>query len=118
MKPVYINHHHEVLIETYLNTVYDTIQSVVREKDKRDDFMDVVDVILEYHNNYGNDRDAGNYRDFLMIIPLNISMMVTGFLAGYEDSSNASMIRVHRELLGQFALRVIEDISKIETVDD
>mgnify|MGYP001279255475 CR=1 FL=1 len=118
MKPIYVNHQHEILIESYINTLYDSIRNLVNDTDKVDDFMDIVKVIFEYHNEYGKDRNASNYHDFLMIIPLNVSVMTTGFLCGLETTGNASTIRVHRELLGQYSLSVIDKIKKIEPVHE
>ncbi|QDP64643.1 MAG: hypothetical protein Unbinned4585contig1001_7 [Prokaryotic dsDNA virus sp.] len=118
MKPIYLNKNHEVIIETYLNAVYDSINELVIDKSKYSDFKDICNVIIEYHNEYSNDKYPGNYHDFLMIIPTNFSTMVAGFLCGLETKDNAAMIRLHRHVLGSYSMKVMEDLRNIQPINE
>lgn len=118
MKPIYVNAVHEVIVESYLDMVFTTINELVIEEDKVKDFLDISEVIIDYHNQYNGVKEIGNFHDFLMIIPVNFSTMVSGFLCGYEKPSNASACRIHRHLLSNFGLKVIEDLNKIETIHE
>tara|TARA_R110001599_G_scaffold165823_1_gene355226 strand:- start:6487 stop:6843 length:357 start_codon:yes stop_codon:yes gene_type:complete len=118
MKPIYVSREHEVIVESYLDMVFTTINELVIEQDKVQDFLDISEVIIDYHNQYNGVKEIGNFHDFLMIIPVNFSTMVSGFLCGYEKPSNASACRIHRHLLSNFGLKVIEDLNKIETIHE
>ena len=118
MKPIYVSRAHEVIVESYLDMVFTTINELVIEQEKVQDFLDISEVIIDYHNQYNGVKEIGNFHDFLMIIPVNFSTMVSGFLCGYEKPSNASACRIHRHLLSNFGLKVIEDLNKIETIHE
>ena len=75
-------------------------------------------IIIDYHNEYSKNKDTGNWHDFLMIIPLQMSAMITGLLIGVENKDNAISLRIHRELLGQFSLKVMEDLQKIKPINE
>ncbi len=116
MNPIYINAQHEAIVESYLNTIFDSVREVVDTKERFNDFMDIANVIIDYHNQYGEQQNKGNWDDFLMIIPVNFSTMVSGFFCGFENPSNATTIKIHRHLLSSFGLKVIEDLKKLEPV--
>ena len=118
MKPIYVNLEHEVLITTYLECVYSSIDEIVSDTEKKKDFFDICNVIIEYHNQYTGLKNYGDFYDFLMIIPVNFSTMVSGFLCGYENQNNATIVRIHRQLLSNFAIKVVEDLKKISPKDD
>ena len=118
MKPIYISHSLEVIIETYLNTIYSSIEEIVDDKSKYNDFIDIANVIIEYHNNYSSGQKTGNFYDFLLIIPLNFSTMVSGFLCGIESKENASIVKIHRVLLYEFGMRVITELQDLTPIND
>lgn len=118
MKPIYISHRHEVIINTYLETIFSSIKELVDDKSKYNEFKDIANIIIEYHNNYSAGQHTGNFYDFLLIIPVNFSTMVSGFLCGLEDRENASIIKIHKTLLYEFGLRVINEIQELKPIDD
>tara|TARA_R100001530_G_scaffold123496_2_gene91442 strand:- start:1032 stop:1388 length:357 start_codon:yes stop_codon:yes gene_type:complete len=118
MNPIYVNHHHQIIIETYLRAVFDSINEIIDDPSKIADFKDISDIIIEYHNDYSDVKKTGNFHDFLMIIPINFSIMINGFLCGYENKSNATVIRIHRTLLQNFGLKVIDDLKTIKIIND
>tara|TARA_R100000781_G_scaffold106547_1_gene70594 strand:- start:33 stop:386 length:354 start_codon:yes stop_codon:yes gene_type:complete len=117
MKPIYINQQHEVIIQTYLDVINDSIKEVTTIS-KYNDFQDIANIIIEYHNQYSNEKNTGNFYDFLMIIPINFSTMVSGFFCGLENKSNATKVRIHRHLLYNYGIKVIEDLRKLKPIDD
>ena len=38
MKPIYINHQHEAIVQCYLDTVFDSVREVVKEEERFNDF--------------------------------------------------------------------------------
>ena len=66
---------------------------------KYQNFKDVLELIIEYHNGYGKDVNDGNWNDWLMIIPINTSVMVNGFFAGIQTKRNLESIRAYKLLL-------------------
>ena len=118
MQPIYINHQHEAIVKSYLDTIFDSVREVVKEDSKYNDFVDIANVIIDYHNQYGDNKTPGNFHDFLMIIPINFSTMVSGFFAGYENKDNGTTVKIHRHLLSEFGLKVIKDLSKLTPTND
>ena len=118
MKPIYINHQHEAIIDCYLQTIFDSIREVVKEEDRYNDFMDIANVIIDYHNQYSGHQYLGNFHDFLMIIPINFSTMVSGFFCGYENKSNGTTVKIHRHLLAEFGLKVCRDLKELKPIND
>ena len=118
MKPIYISHQHEIIIETYLDTIYDSINDIVKDSSKYNDFLDICKVIIDYHNSYSEGQTQGNFSDFLLIIPINFSTMVSGFLCGLETKDIASMVKIHRVVLYELGLRVISDLRKLKLIHE
>tara|TARA_R110002051_G_scaffold133403_1_gene206774 strand:- start:198 stop:560 length:363 start_codon:yes stop_codon:yes gene_type:complete len=117
VKPIYINHQHEAIVQSYLDTIFDSVREVVIEDSKYNDFIDIANVIIDYHNQYSEHKNIGNFDDFLMIIPINFSTMVSGFFCGYENKSNATRVKIHRHLLSEFGLHVCKDLKKLKPID-
>ena len=75
IKPIYVSIQHEIIIKKYLDLVYTSIQDVCKDdKQRYKDFKDIGKLIIEYHNNYGNSAREDNYWDWLMILPINLSV--------------------------------------------
>jgi hypothetical protein len=99
--PIYAGKGHEIIIEDYLMLV-DSFVVDVANKQRYENFKEVMDIILEYHNNYGKyHKHATNWYDWIMIIPINVSVMTNGFFAGIETKKNAAQIRAYKILLNE-----------------
>ena len=118
MKPIYISKTHEVIVESYLDLIFSSIREVVNDENKYRDFCDIAETIIEYHNQYSNEKNTGNFHDFMMIIPINFSTMVSGFLVGYENKENSAIVRINRALLSNFGVRTIEDLKSLKPIND
>ena len=81
-------------------------------------FLEVLDILIEYHNNYGKGVRENNYWDFLMILPINLSLLTNGFLAAIETKGNAPIVRSYKVLLNEMVQDVVDKIEKLEPIDD
>ena len=119
IKPIYASIQHEIIIKKYLDLVYTSIKDVCKDdKERYKDFKDIGKLIIEYHNNYRKGTNEGNYIDFLSIIPINYSCMISGFLAGYETDYNRKEVRMYRFLLSDYAFDVVEDLEHLKLEND
>lgn len=120
LKPISsISYEHKILIEKYCNTVAETIKLITgRNTSKFNDFLDVVNIIIEHHNGYKHQMDSGNFYDFMAIIPTNLSIAVQGFCAGYETKSNRATIRAYRLVLVNLAFDLVADLETIKLYND
>ena len=90
----------------------------VSSAQKYQNFLDVLQTILEYHNGYGTGVRENNFYDWLMIIPINLSVATSGFFAGLETKRNAAVIRAYKVVLDQMLHETVERIDTIEPTND
>ena len=82
-KPIYANKEHEIIIGDFIAMHKDFVRDVSNDM-RWKNYVDVLAVVVEYHNNYGKGAKENNYWDWLMILPINISVLTNGFLAAVE----------------------------------
>tara|TARA_R110001599_G_C12159892_1_gene652192 strand:+ start:77 stop:436 length:360 start_codon:yes stop_codon:yes gene_type:complete len=117
-KPIYSSEEHKAILELYINMCKEFAKDVSTIS-KYNSFLDIVDTIIEYHNNYGKGmREEGNFYDWIMIIPTNLSVATNGFFAGLETKRNAATIRSYKVILEQLLYETAEKIDKIEPTND
>ena len=63
----------------------------VSTKNRYNNFLEVVEIIIEYSNNYGSGTRENNFWDWMLIIPINLAVATNGFFAGVETKSNESV---------------------------
>ena len=73
---------------------------------------------LEYHNNYGSGLKENNFFDWLMIIPINLSVATSGYFAALETKGNASILRAYKVVLDDMLEEVVDKIDKLEPEND
>jgi|TARA_R110000824_G_scaffold186037_1_gene367312 hypothetical protein len=117
VKPIYANTEHEVIISSYILMIKEFIKDVSNDT-RWHNFLEVLDILIEYHNNYGKGVRENNYWDWLMILPINLSLMTNGFLAGIETKGNASIVRAYKVLLNDMVQDVVDKIEKLEPLDE
>lgn len=115
-KPVYANHSHEVLINIYIQMCKDFAKDLGTHT-RYANYLDVLDIILEYHNTYGEKKSQRNYYDWLMIIPTNLSVMTNGYFAGIETSTNRGIIKAYKIVLEEVLHKTIDKIETFKTYD-
>ena len=60
----------------------------VTTKTRYNNYLEVVDVIMEYSNNYGKGTHENNFYDWIMIIPINLSVATNGFFEAFLNVSH------------------------------
>ena len=116
-KPIYCNKKHEVIVDAYLYMVEDFVKEISSET-KYNNFSQVLDILIEYHNNYGKGVRENNYWDWLMILPINLSLMVNGYFAGIETKKNIKKIHSYRVLLNEMVQDVVTKIETLEPLNE
>jgi hypothetical protein len=116
-KPIYANTEHQVIISAYILMVKEFVRDVSNDT-RYNNFLEVLDILIEYHNNYGKGVQENNYWDFLMILPINLSLLTNGFLAAIETKGNAAIVRSYKILLNDIVQDVVDKIEKLEPIND
>tara|TARA_R110000782_G_scaffold2396_1_gene9439 strand:+ start:224 stop:580 length:357 start_codon:yes stop_codon:yes gene_type:complete len=116
-KPIYANDEHRVIIDTFM-TMCKEFSKEVSTKSRYNNYLEVVQIIIEYHNNYGAGTKEENFWDWLMIIPINLSVATNGFFAGVETKANAAVVRAYRLVLEELVQDTVDKIDKIEPIND
>ena len=117
MKPIYANTQHQIIIEQFTSIMKDFVRDVASDA-KWKAYKEIFEIIIEYHNNYGQGTKEHNYWDWLMILPINLSVMTQGFLAGVETKRNANTIRSYKVLLKEILHDVVEKLEKLEPINE
>ena len=116
-KPIYASAEHQTIIEAYI-LMCKEFSKEVSTKTRYNNYLDVLDIILEYHNSYGKSAKENNWYDWLMIIPINLSVATNGFLAGLETKSNSTTLRAYKTVLNEMVHDVTSKIDALEQIND
>ena len=117
IEPIYANDEHRVIVETYI-TMCQEFAKEVSTKNRYNNFLEVIEIIIEYHNNYGAGQREENFYDWLMIIPINLAVATNGFFAGVETKGNSAVVRAYRIVLDELVQSTVDKIDKIEPIND
>ena len=112
-KLIYASAEHKTIIDTYM-IVCQEFAKEVSSKSRYNNYLDVVDIIVEYHNNYGSGVKENNWYDWLMIIPINMSVATNGFFAGLETNSNRATVRAYKTVLNEMICDVVDKRDNLE----
>jgi len=116
-EPIYANDKHRVIIETYI-TMCKEFAKEVSTKSRYNNYLEVVEIILEYSNNYGSGTREDNFWDWMLIIPINLAVATNGFFAGVETRSNSAVVRAYRVVLDELVQDTVNKIDKIEPIKE
>ena len=117
-KPIYASQEHQSIIDVYITMCKEFIKDI-STKTKYNNYLDVYKIIIEYHNGYGEGmRENGNFYDWIMIIPINLSVATNGFFAGIETKSNAAVVRAYRVVLDEMLQETVSKIDSLEPKND
>jgi len=116
-EPIYANDEHRVILETYMTMCLEFAKDVSTVS-RYENYLEVVEIVTEYHNAYGDGQREENFWDWLMIIPINLSVATNGFFAGVENKKNAAKVRSYGILLDRLVQDTVDKIDKIETTND
>jgi len=113
LKIVYANQEHKSIIDVYISMCMEFTKEVSTQS-RYNNFKEVTEIIFDYHNNYGNGVKENNWYDWLMIIPINLSVAANGFFAGLETKSNRASIRAYKLVLEEMLQETVDRIDKLE----
>ena len=116
-KTIYANEEHQQAIETYLIMCEEFVKET-STKIRYQNYIGVIDLILEYHNNYGTGTKEHNFFDWLMIIPINVSVATNGYFAALETKGNRAIIRAYKVVLDELLHDTVNKIDSIEPEDE
>ena len=116
-KPIYANNEHEVIVSSYILMIKEFVRDVANDT-RYKNFLEVLDILVEYHNNYGKGVRENNYWDWVMILPINLSLLTNGFFAAIETKRNSSTVQAYKVLLNEMVQDVVDKIEKLEPIDD
>ena len=116
-KPIYASRQHEIIIKDYMIMTKEFVKDLSNET-RFNNYLDIFDIVIEYHNNYGSGVKEDNWHDWVMILPINISVMTNGYLAAIETKRNSALVRSYRLLLSEMVHDVVDKIEKLEPIND
>ena len=111
--PSYASAEHQAILEPYMRICQDFAKDV-STKTRYNNYLDVIETIIEYHNSYGAGTLENNWHDWLMIIPINMSVATNGFFAGLETNSNRAIIRAYKTVLNELIQDTVDKIDELK----
>ena len=115
--PIYASKQHEIIIKDYMIMTKEFVKDLSNET-RFNNYLDIFDIVIEYHNNYGSGVKEDNWHDWVMILPINISVMTNGYLAAIETKRNSALVRSYRLILTEMVHEVVDKIEKLEPIND
>jgi vacuolar-type H+-ATPase subunit E/Vma4 len=112
-KPIYASEEHKTIIEAYIRMCQEFAKDV-SSKSRYNNYLDVLETIIDYHNSYGSGAKENNWYDWLVIIPINVSVATNGFFAGLETNKNRAVIRAYKTVLDDMVGDVVDKIDNLE----
>jgi len=116
-EPIYANNEHRVIIDTYISMCKEFAKEV-STKNRYENYLEVVQIIIDYHNGYGEGNKENLFWEWLIIIPINLAVATNGFFAGVETKSNSAVVRAYRVVLDELVQDTVNKIDKIEPIND
>ena len=115
--PIYSSEQHKSIIEVYVIMCKQFVQEVTTQS-RYNNYLEVLDIIVEYSNGYGQGLRENNFYDWIMIIPINLSVATSGFFAGIETKTNAAVVRAYKIVLDQMLQETVERLDLLEPTND
>ena len=115
--PIYSSQEHKLIIEPYMTMCKQFTQEVATQA-RYQNYLEVLDLITEYSNGYGDGVRENNFYDWIMIIPINLSVATAGFFAGIETKTNAPVVRAYKVVLDQMLQETVNRLDDLEPTND
>ena len=116
-KAIYSSEQHKSIIEVYVIMCKQFVQEVTTQA-RYNNYLEVLDIIVEYSNGYGQGLRENNFYDWIMIIPVNLSVATSGFFAGIETKTNAAVVRAYKIVLDEMLKETVERLDLLEPTND
>tara|TARA_R100000988_G_C3978582_1_gene155582 strand:+ start:523 stop:876 length:354 start_codon:yes stop_codon:yes gene_type:complete len=111
-KPIFASQEHKMTIEPFMNACFEFAEEV-STKSKYKNYLDIVKDIIDYHNGFGNESNE-DYYNWLMIIPINLSVATTGFFVGVETKRNSAIIRAYSVVLNEMLHNTVDRLKLLK----
>ena len=116
-KPIYSSQEHKAIVDVYVSTCKQFIEDITT-KSKYNNYLEVVDIIIEYSNGYGKGVRENNFYDWIMLLPINLSVATSGFFAGVENKNNSAVLRAYKVVLDQMLQETVDRLDGLELKND
>ena len=114
----YVNLKHKLIIDNFLTEIIDAANDCSPNRYRFGEFMYVIDMVIDYHNEYGKTWGDGNFLDYLNIIPTNGLCAINGYLAGLVTKTNTNKISEYKKSISILGIRTVNELSKIKVKND
>jgi len=114
---IYSSEGNKSVIEIYTTMCKQIVQEVTTQK-RYNNYLEVIDIVIEYSNGYGQGVRENNFYDWIMILPINISVATNGFFAGIETKTNAAIVRAYKVVLDQMLQETVNKLDLLEPTND
>lgn len=115
--PIYSSEEHRMIVESYI-TMCKQFTEEVASQARYKNYLEVIDLIVEYSNGYGEGVRENNFYDWIVILPINISVATSGFYAGIETKTNSAVIRAYKLVLEQMLTETVTRLDSLEPDND
>ena len=115
--PIYSSQEHKLIIDSYMTMCKQFTQEVTTQA-RYQNYLEVLDLIIEYSHGYGDGVRENNFYDWITIIPINLSVATAGFFAGIETKTNAPVVRAYKVVLDQLLQETVGKLDELEPTND
>lgn len=106
-KPIYASEVHKVVVEDYITLLHSFVGDLATD-DQYTEWCELTETIYVYHNGYD-----GDVASWVMIMPLHLSVMTSGFFVGIETDENRGKCRGYKVILDRHLNQLAEQLSNI-----
>ena len=117
LKPIYSCEEHKSIVDVYI-AMASQFAEEVSTKTKYNNFLEVLSLIIEYSNGYGEGVRENNFYDWITILPINVSVATAGFFAGIETKKNAAVVRAYKVVLDQMLQETVAKLDKLQPTNE
>jgi len=114
---IYSSEEHKLIVEVYVSMCKQFAEEVSSQVRYRN-YLEVIELITEYSNGYGEGVRENNFYDWLVILPINISVATSGFFAGVETKTNSAVVRAYKVVLDQLLQETVSRLDALEPKND
>tara|TARA_R110001599_G_scaffold207844_1_gene405076 strand:- start:1275 stop:1631 length:357 start_codon:yes stop_codon:yes gene_type:complete len=114
---IYSSEEHKSIVEVYITLCKQFAEDVTNQT-RYKNYLQVIDLIIDYHNGYGEGVRENNFYDWITIIPINLTVATNGFFAGLETKSNLAVIRAYKIVLDQMLQETMDKLDVLEPTND
>ena len=115
--PIYSCEEHKSIVEAYLTMCKEFVAEVTTQI-RYKNYLEVLQIITEYSNGYGEGVRENNFYDWIVIIPINVSVATNGLFAGIETKGNAAVVRAYKVVLDQMLQETVTRLDNLEPANE